>query len=369
MPEAWSQDRASSIHSGEIDIQHMMPLHILDPMRDSRWDALVSSHPRASVFHQTGWLKALAMTYDYRPLVLTSAAEENPLSDGVVFAEIKSWITGCRLVSLPFADHCDPLLNESADLLKILRWIGSQSRDQRWKYIELRPLWSELSPGPVFKTYHSFWLHTLSLTQSLGEIFSAFHPECMQRRIRRAERAQLSYERSCSSENLCDFYRLLLITRRRHQLPPQPLVWFRNLIACLGTKLDIRVARKEGVPIAAILALRHGPTIVYKYGCSDHGYHHLAGMPFLFWRLIEESKAEEAEAIDFGRTELSNEGLTAFKDHLGAIRHRLTYYRNVNREIGSSAVIPCLPAVGRLFSLMPNGISSKVGGLLYRHIG
>lgn len=79
-----------------------MQLYPIDPLLDSRWDDLVASHPRASAFHHKGWLEALAITYGYRPMALTSSPAGKPLSDGVVFCEVKSWITGNRLVSLPF---------------------------------------------------------------------------------------------------------------------------------------------------------------------------------------------------------------------------------------------------------------------------
>ena len=346
-----------------------MQLHILDPTLDSRWDDLVGSHSRASVFHQSGWLKALAMTYGYHPLVLTSTPEGSPLSDGVVFAEVNSWITGSRLVSLPFADHCEPLLNETSDFFDLSAWIGAECQIHDWKYVELRPLSWESGSGDLLRAEPVFLAPHLDLTQSIGQIFDRFHKTCMQRRIRRAERAQLSYEKGCSEEILGDFYRLLMITRRRHQLLPQPLAWFQNLIAYLSPNLDIRVVRKNGAPIAAILALRHGLNVVYKYGCSDEASHHLAAMPFLFWKLIEESKAEGAEQIDFGRTDLDNEGLIAFKDRFGTTKRRLTYLRYPNSEAQKSALVSQLPAARRLFSILPDALSSRVGGLLYRHIG
>src|SRR6266849_1187401 len=92
-----------------------MQLYTLDPLSDNRWDDLVASHSSASVFHQKGWLKALASTYGYYPMVLTSAPAGKRLTDGIVFCQVKSWITGARLVSLPFADHCEPLLNDIGD--------------------------------------------------------------------------------------------------------------------------------------------------------------------------------------------------------------------------------------------------------------
>jgi hypothetical protein len=346
-----------------------MQLYTLDPMLDSRWDDLVGSHPRASVFHQKGWLKALAMTYGYRPLVLTSTPDGKPLSDGIVFGEIKSWITGSRLVSLPFADHCEPLLNGADEVFELSEWMQGECRAHKWKYIELRPLRGELNSDVSLGPSLSFWFHKLSLTPSIEKIFCDCHKNCIQRRIRRAEREHLSYQKGCSEEVLGDFYKLLMTTRRRHRLLPQPLAWFRNLIACLSPNLEIRVARKDGIPIAAILTLRYGRTVVYKYGCSDESYHPLAAMPFLFWRLIEESKAAGAEQIDFGRTDLDNEGLIAFKDRFGTTRSRLTYLRYPIVETEKSAVASYMPATRRLFSVLPDALSSRAGGLLYRHIG
>ena len=109
--------------------------------------------------------------------------------------------------------------------------------------------------------------------------------------------------------------------------------------------------------------------MVYKYGCSDERFHYLAGMPFLFWKLIEESKMAGAEQLDLGRTDLDNEGLIEFKDRFGTTRRRITYlrYPETGREKG--VVESCLPATRRLFSVLPDALSSIMGRLLYRHIG
>jgi lipid II:glycine glycyltransferase (peptidoglycan interpeptide bridge formation enzyme) len=195
------------------------------------------------------------------------------------------------------------------------------------------------------------------------------HKNCLQRRIRRAEREQLSYEKGCSAGLLNDFYRLLMITRRRHQLLPQPRAWFRNLIDCMSPNVEIRLVRKDDIPIAAILTLRHRRTVVYKYGCSDERFHHLAGMPFLFWKLIEESKMAGAEQLDFGRTDLDNKGLIEFKDRFGTSRRRIIYLRYPETAREKGVVASYLQLTRRLFSVLPDTLSSRIGRLLYRHIG
>jgi len=344
-------------------------LYTLDPILDRRWGNLVASHPKASAFHEIGWLEALQRTYGYRPIVLTSSPPGEPLSDGIAFCEVNSWITGNRLVSLPFADHAEPLLSDIDAPLEFTEWILREGNRQNWKYVELRPFSTEVQSVAFSAAGRSFWHHTLDLAPSIEKIFRRLHKNCLQRRIKRAEHAELAYERGCSEQQLNDFYRLLMITRRRHQLLPQPRTWFQNLIACLGPNVEIRVARKEGIPIAAILTLYHRHNVVYKYGCSDERFHNLGGMPFLFWRLIEESKTAGAEQLDLGRTDVDNAGLVEFKDRFGTIRRQITYLRYSEAASKKGLVESFLPSTRLLFSVLPDALSSRMGRMLYRHIG
>ena len=110
------------------------------------------------------------------------------------------------------------------------------------------------------------------------------------------------------------------LTRRRHGLPPQPLAWFRNLVACLGDRVLIHMASKDGQPIASILTLSFKKTMFYKYGGSDAVHHRSGAMPFLFWRLIQDAQARGFVELDLGRSNVDQPGLIAFKEHFGATR-------------------------------------------------
>jgi hypothetical protein len=333
---------------------------------DDRWDNLVARHPRASVFHQRGWLQALGLTYGYKPFVLTSTPRDKPLQDGMVLCHVSSWITGTRLVSLPFSDHCEPLLNDASEPQEFINFLRVQCDQHRWKYVEIRPSFDMQGAGYGLPSSNSYWLHELDITPSLEQLFKRLHRSSLQGKIRRAGRERLSYEVGRSEPVINDFYHLLLETRRRHGLPPQPRKWFKNLLECAGDNIQIRLARKDGFPIAAVLTLRHGSWIAYKYACSDARFHNLGGMPFLIWQLIQESKASGVQRIDFGRSDLDNEGLIAFKDRLGTIRRPLTYCRYTN---GSSATTHRkLPGFWG-FSKLPDAALSAAGRVMYRHIG
>lgn len=340
----------------------------MNPLTDPRWDAFVAGHTASSAFHQRGWLEALARTYGYEPLVLTSSRSDEPLNDGIVFCHVSSWITGQRLVSLPFADHCEPLLKDPSQLPEFIDWLQSEQKQRGLKFIEIRPFSGVLEDAGEMELSRSYCFHELDLSPSLEDIYRRMHRDSMQRRIRRAEREGLTYESGRSTVLVEEFYRLLLITRRRHRLLPQPRAWFNNLVECMGDRIQIRVARKGDRAIAAILSLAHRLSTIYKYGCSDERFHSLGAMPFLFWKLIEESKASGVEKIDLGRSDLDQESLIAFKDKLGATKMLLNYYQ-YPQPVERKAVTEQWQSIRSLFSILPDFASSTAGKLVYRHIG
>jgi CelD/BcsL family acetyltransferase involved in cellulose biosynthesis len=358
-------------------------VHVLAPLTDPRWDDLVARHPRASVFHTRAWLEALARTYGYEPAVLTTTPA-GPLDDGLVFCRVRTWAAR-RLVSLPFSDHCEPLVDEPADLAAMVGWFEAEVRGRRWRSFEVRPrtehggrpFRADDGPGTVrgggrpFRAAESrrFVLHTLDLRRPADAVFKGFHPSSTQRAIRRAEREGLEHDAGRSQAHLADFFGLLRLTRRRHGLPPQPLEWFRQLLASFGDRLTIHLARHEGSAVAGILTLTCGNTMVYKYGGSDAAHHARGGMPFLFWRAIQGAQPQGVEQLDLGRSDLGQEGLIAFKDHLGAARSELTYYGMPGRTAGGARIGLLSRAARRLAAHLPDAALDLTGRVLYRHLG
>lgn len=360
-------DHQESSTNGLSGSRELTDVNRLDPLTDSRWFDLTAKHPDASVFHQSGWIRALAETYGYEPLVLTTAGPSQQLENGIVLCRLNSWLTGNRLVSLPFSDHCEPLLDSAKTTQAFMNTLRGYAALLR--YVEFRPLFPICSPSMGLEPAGSYCFHELDLGPSLNQIFNKMHANSYRRKIRRAEREALSYESGRSTRLLADFYRLLLKTRRRHRLIPQPFRWFINLVKYMGDSLQIRLARKDGEPVAAMLTLRHASKVVYKYGCSDEAHHHRGGTPFLFWKLIEESKTSGAASIDLGRSDLDNPGLILFKDRLGATRRTLTYYRYANPNHRPATSSWKFRGALAIFANLPDAFLSAAGGCFYKHLG
>jgi hypothetical protein len=345
-----------------------MTVYELDPLLDPRWNEFVERHPRSSVFHSRKWLQALRSAYGYEPFVLSTSPPARELQNGLVLCRVKSWLTGHRLVSLPFSDHCEPLVDSGDELDRLIRHAHPEVDDRRWKYIEIRPI-SE-RPGVTTKLEPSvaYYLHCIDLRKNIQDLFRSFHKDCVQRKIRRAEKESLEYEEGCSEALLGNFYRLLLITRRRQHLPPQPRRWFRYLVTALRDDIKIRVVSKDGVPIASIVTILHKKTMTYKYGCSDPHYHKLGGTALLFWKAIQEAKSMACTAFDLGRSNVDNEGLIAFKEHWGASRLSINYWRYPHTPEPRTATWK-KALVSKAVSIAPDAVLVAVGRLLYPHIG
>jgi hypothetical protein len=345
-----------------------MTLYKIDPLSDPRWPELVRRHSDASAFHTTGWLHSLRLTYGYEPMVFTTSPPRSELRNGLVFCEVKSWLTGSRFVSLPFSDHCQPLADDAKELQSILEGLQDVAMKRRLKYIELRPLDSEhVTDGTRFSKCASYAFHKIDLRGSTETIFGNFHDSCIRRKIRKAEREQLIYDVGRSDTLLRKFRHLFLLTRRRHNLPPQPLSWFRNLASCLGDRLSIHVVSKGPDPVASIITLSYKTSLIYKYGCSDARFSNCGGTPLLFWKAIQEGKESGAEELDLGRSDLNEPGLSIFKEHLGGLASELTYHRFSIKPSGKP--LPKLPYIRRAFARMPDSVFSGAGRLLYRHMG
>ena len=348
-----------------------MTVYQIDPLQDARWEPFLQQHPQASIFHTRAWLSSLRRTYGYTPFVLTTSPPASTLTNGLLFCHVDSWLTGRRFVSVPFADHCDPLFERVEEFQASLDWLRNKLGRNSRAHAELRPLTDPgLEQQPQFHPYLEYRLHRLNLRPDMDEVTRAFDKDSIQRRLRRSEQAGLEYEEGNDPALVNKFYRLQVLTRRRHRIPPQPLKWFDNLMAAMGNAAKIRVASKDGALVAAILTLRHKSTVVYKYGCSDVRYNRLAGTVQLFWQAIREAKETGATVFDMGRSDPQNQGLVAFKSRWGATDTPLVYW-----HCPSSVASSLSPRTrggrvgGYLISHLPDRLLMFLGDSLYKHVG
>ncbi len=305
-------------------------------------------------------------------MVFTTSLPGEQLQDGVVFCRVKSWLVRPRLVALPFSDHSEPLVSNQENLLKLLTFLAEGKAQGKWTSVELRPSYAlnTFANWSNFQDGQRFVLHSLDLQPSLASLFRGLNKDSTQRKIRKAIREGLKYEEGRSEEQLRQFFRLSVMTRRRKSLPPPPFAWFQNVAHCLGEHAKIRIAMtRNGELAGAVFSVRYKDTMLFKYGASDARFHSLGTMPFLLWQAIEEAKNAGATQFDFGRSEIENRGLISFKNHFGAKQSVLTHkvFPAMFGDAGANRW--SLKYAKKFFSVLPDGALILAGRLIYPHIG
>jgi CelD/BcsL family acetyltransferase involved in cellulose biosynthesis len=212
--------------------------------------------------------------------------------------------------------------------------------------------------------------HTLQLDRDPEAVYQRFKPKQVRHAIRYAERSGVIVSQAEREEELSrTFYELQTATRRRLGVPVQPrryfsLLWRRIVEPGLGFVLVARVRER---PIAAAVFLAWNGTTIYKYSASDAAAWKLRPNNAVLWHAIRWACENGYSTFDFGRTDRTNDGLSAFKRGWGARESPLEY-----AAIGQIGTGP--PGAGRVADLgrevirrSPAFVCRAVGNALYRY--
>jgi len=331
----------------------------IEPQADPRWQRFVESSPTAGVFHHVEWLRLLQAQYRYPLRALCVVTGNGEIRGGVPFAEIRSRLTGTRLVAVPFSDTCGPVLARPDDEVA-RRLLADEIRGEHTRTgtsIEIRAPFGDLGAGA------RYYRHELALGEGVEAGFSKDVKRC----ITRARDGGVEVVRRTDGVGLDAFYRLHLLTRRRQGVPTQPKSFIARFSDLFERDLGcVLLAQWQGEPIAAAVFLAFKGVLTYKYAASDR--HHLGRRPnhAILAAAIGWGCDACFHTFDFGRTDFDNDGLRAFKRSWGAEEREFHYTRLPSMGSDGAGV----PKVAKtLIAHTPPITGRLVGQALYRHFG
>jgi CelD/BcsL family acetyltransferase involved in cellulose biosynthesis len=348
------------VHSGSRDPDQARAQRL--SLDDGRWVEFVRSHPDAGPFHDPSWALLLAECYDLDGFVVAATDDAGAINGGIpVLGAPRVPGRPRRLVSLPFTDSLEPLV----DPVEARGFCGAADAlrsDLGFARIELR--------GPLDGARAALQVavrHELDLAPDLDEVERGF-TKMRRRNMRTAERHGLTIGKAQGERDVTEaFYGLHLQTRRRLGVPSQPkrffrLLWQRVLEPGGGFAL---IVRRGPVAVAAGIFLVGRGVTIYKYGASDARYQADRPNDLLMSSAIREACGGGSRTFDFGRSELSATGLRAFKSSWGAAEAPLQY-----ATIGAGEQTEVSGAdgvVGSVLRRAPTWVTRAVGEMLYRY--
>ena len=204
--------------------------------------------------------------YRYRPVYMAEKEGAELLSVFPVM-EVACWLTGCRGVSLPFADACPCLFRSADQVQQGLEELLEYGRARKWKYLEMR---SSEGFASSIQSFRRFFVHTLDLRCPAADLFAACSTS-MRRNIRKARGKGVRVERLENFDAVRRYYRLHCLTRKKHGLPPQPFSFFAKIAEhmIMRGRGSVWLASHENQDVAGAIFLHFNGNVLYKFGGSD----------------------------------------------------------------------------------------------------
>jgi CelD/BcsL family acetyltransferase involved in cellulose biosynthesis len=340
----------------------------VDPHTDRIWHRLVTEKG-SSVFHSLEWMRVLTDTYGLQVgayVVLDAAGEPKA---GIPYCRISD-ILGERIVTLPFSDYCDPLVDDPEDWDSLIATLAGEGYP-----FFIRCLRSDLAlKDERFTLMKQAKWHGLDSRPDLDMIWRTLD-DSARRAIRKAQREGIVVYITQEERALREFYEMHLSVRKyKYRLLAQPYRMFENIwrhfIAEQRGFLMVAASRR-GI-IGGVIFLQWRNALYYKFNASV--LTELSHRPndLLIWEGIKFAKRNGYSELDFGLSACDQEGLVRYKRKF-ATEERTIYFLASAQE-GETAhrqkrARNLLVQLTDLFTdeSLPDGVTEKAGEVLYKY--
>ncbi len=333
----------------------------LTPEREALWRDFVASHPAATVYHTLAWRDLLAETYRYRP-VYRLAVEDGEVRGVLPLMSVRSFLTGNRLVGLPFSHQVALLAGEEAATALIGAAVDSIGGKTRL-ILKTGPMEHGTSKVETQKTT------ALELSGSEEELWRGVSPKSGRSPVSQARRGGVTVSVRRDAEAIETYERLEFETRRRQGSPPYPRGFFSRLFRLVEDAV-LLVGEHEGAIVAGMVLLPFADSVLYAYGASDDRGRTSRANDMLVWEAILWSKKSGAGAFDFGSTPLSHPSLLKFKEKWGGKSVPLVHsVYPPSEQAGMTRDGAAAKLASSILRRLPAPLFGTVGPWLLRQVG
>lgn len=359
--------------------QSRVSVQWLNPDEDTEWDDFVGRHPQGLIYHLSAWKQVLQDAFPHirgRFLALRRAAD-GKIQAGLPVYTVQSWLLGNRIVSVPFASFCNPLISSASEFNVLFPeieklYIGSKANEVEIRTTSAAALAdSGLTPRGGYKH------HYLSLEKDVEALYQSLAKSSIRQKITQAKNAGVEITERADEGALKICHAILSETRRRHSLPAFPYAFFQAMKRRLWPgHLKVFIASQAGKPVAFHLILTFKDLWISEY--SGNNEDAVAGAnQLIYWETIRLAHAAGAKTFSFGRTSATNEGLRSYKKRWATVEGDLFDFTLASKAKLEAQAAPANPRehssgyrlMRMLLSKAPMPVYRMIGNYCYRHLG
>lgn len=340
----------------------------IDPRTDSRWCDLLQRH-RSDVFHTPDWMNTLSATYGFEIEALLVLDDAGRPRSGMAFCQVEDMMDA-RIVSLPFSDFCDPLVENAADWDQLASALLSHGRR-----ITLRCLHNDVPlADPRFTlTSRAKW-HSVDLRRDPDCIWEGLHGAA-RRAIKKARRQGVEVHIARDKDGLRAFFELHARVRKyKYHLLAQPYRFFEQIWEqfLAPGKGALMLATFEDQVIGGVLFLEWQNTLYYKFNASNPDFISVRPNDLVVWEGIQHGRARGLDFFDFGLSDWDQEGLLQYKRKFATEEKTISFLRFLPDGAPSEKeqqIRRLLPQLTNLYvsADVPDPITEQAGDILYRY--
>ena len=320
------------------------------------------------MFHSPAWINVLDDTYGFAIRANLAIETSGSAVAGLVYAEIDDFMDP-RLVSLPFSDFCDPLARDRAAWEVIVRDLFGRERR-----MSLRSLHNEVAVADErFEVSDELGWHGIDIARDPDQIWTEFSGSA-RRAIRKATADGLEIREAEDTGDLREFFELHLRVRKyKYGLLAQPYrffesIWERFIERDAGTLL---LALHEGRVIGGVMYLEWKDTLYYKFNASEPASLQVRPNDALLWAGVRHGYERGLRLLDFGVSDLNQEGLLRYKRKYSSEEGRvrvLSYAPEGFPTVSDRRARSVLSDLTKLLVSpdVPDRVTERAGDKLYR---
>ena len=344
----------------------MKIVHV-DPRIDPIWQTLADRAP-SSVFHSPSWIQVLTDTYGWQASAYVVLNDRGEPQAGIPFCRIADMM-GERILALPFSDYCDPLVNDQ----------------QCWDYlvdcllphrcpISLRCLHNDLPLlDKRFAVVKQAKWHRLDLKPDLDQVWQGID-DSTHRAVRKSQREGVEVRVARSESELRAFFDMHLKVRKyKLGMLAQPYLFFQNIWRHFVDTQNgfLLLAVYQDKIVAGDFFLEWKDTLYYKFNASLPADLSHRPNDLLIWEGIQRGKARGFDFLDFGLSDIDQEGLVRYKRKFGTEEKIISFLRHTPNGLPNLAeklTRDLLTQLTRRFTdqMVPDPVTEKAGEDLYR---
>ena len=328
-----------------------------------RWDAFVETCDDGTFFHLSGWKKVIEGSLGH-PTTYLYCEKDGNIVAVLPLAQVKSWLFGNALISLPFLVYGGVVSDDSEAERLLVTAACDKARQLQVDHLELRTRVLSGRNWPSTENYATF---RKEIDPDPERNLLAI-PRKQRAMIRKGIKAELKAYIESDTKR---FYPALLACKRNLGTPFFGQKYFQEICETLGKKVEILSVIKEDVTVCSVMSFRFRNEILPYYGGGGDVARVLNGNDFMYWSVMEKACQEGVEIFDYGRSMIGT-GAYHFKKHWGFEPTPLAYecFAVSSKEMPN--LNPANPKYSTLIDFwkrLPLGAANILGPPIARRLG